>query len=558
MSQADSINPYFEGGRENMPTVLVVDDTETNRYILEKILKTEGFQVISAENGAQTLARAAEERPDLILLDINMPDMDGFEVCRRLKKNRQTEVIPVIIISATYYDLESRVRGIELGAIDYLTQPVNKGELLARVHSNLRSKYYYDRAVKDAERFKRMTEVGNLLFASVSSGPFPSEIATKIMQMFDAAGAAVLFRDRSEGHFRWTMTGGIFAGLESDPDALTGETQGLLAQVLSKQRRTVLSRAEVAADPSLGRILAGKELEGLVLSPLSYQTYTKGVLLIALRRPLLSPEEEDPIEILSSRMTAGLLNREAYQYLHRTNEVLSRTNLKLREEAMQHQTSVSYTSHDLKTPLNAIIGFASLLRDANMDDEKKKSAVERILTNSKDLLRMLEKGLDQFRSKATEAAEVDLSELVREQIQNELIPLLFGKEVEAESRIEPGVRIRVSDPDLIKHILSNLLSNAAKFTPTGSIQIRVRKAKEKEEEGAQIVVTDTGIGIEADRLARIFDTFSHASGYEGSGIGLTIVHHIVQRLRGKIKVKSTPGAGTQFTLWLPQQCDPAG
>ncbi|MCG3116009.1 MAG: hybrid sensor histidine kinase/response regulator [Candidatus Manganitrophus sp. SA1] len=541
-----------------MPTVLVVDDTETNRYILEKILKAEGFQVITAENGTQTLTRAAEDRPDLILLDINMPDMDGFEVCRRLKKNRQTEVIPVIIISATYYDLESRIRGIELGAIDYLTQPVNKGELLARVHSNLRSKYYYDRAVKDAERFKRMTEVGNLLFASLSSGPFPSEIPAKIMQMFDAAGAAVLFRDRSEGHFLWTMTGGIFAGLESDPDALTGETQGLLAQVLSKQRRTVLSRAEVAADPSLGSILAGKELEGLVLSPLSYQTYTKGVLLIALRRPLLSPEEEDPLEILSSRMTAGLLNREAYQYLHRTNEVLTRTNLKLREDAMQHQTSISYTSHDLKTPLNAIMGFASLLRDANMDDEKKKSAVERILINSKDLLRMLEKGLDQFRSKATDAAEVDLSELVREQIQNELIPLLFGKEVEAESRIEPGVRIRVSDPDLIKHILSNLLSNAAKFTPTGSIQIRVRKAKEKEEEGAQIVVTDTGIGIEADRLARIFDTFSHTSGYEGSGIGLTIVHHIVQRLRGKIKVKSTPGAGTQFTVWLPQQCDPAG
>lgn len=541
-----------------MPTVLVVDDTETNRYILEKILKTEGFQVITAENGAQTLARAAEDRPDLILLDINMPDMDGFEVCRRLKKNRQTEVIPVIIVSATYYDLESRIRGIELGAIDYLTQPVNKGELLARVHSNLRSKYYYDRAVKDAERFKRMTEVGNLLFASLSGGPFPSEIATKIMQMFDAAGAAVLFRDRSEGHFRWTMTGGIFAGLESDPDALTGETQGLLAQALSKQRRTVLSRAEVAADPSLGRILAGKELEGLVLSPLSYQTYTKGVLLIALRRPLLSPEEEDPIEILSSRMTSGLLNREAYQYLHRTNEVLSRTNLKLREETMQHQTSISYTSHDLKTPLNAIMGFASLLREGNLDDEKKKSAVERILINSKDLLRMLEKGLDQFRSKVTDAAEVDLSELVREQIQNELIPLLFGKEVEAESRIEPGVRIRVSDPDLIKHILSNLLSNAAKFTPTGSIQIRVRKAKEKEEEGAQIVITDTGIGIEADRLARIFDPFSHTSGYEGTGIGLTIVHHVVQRLRGKIKVKSTPGAGTQFTVWLPQYSDLAG
>lgn len=541
-----------------MPTILVVDDTETNRYILEKILKTEGFQVISAENGAQTLTRAVEDRPDLILLDINMPDMDGFEVCRRLKNNRQTEVIPVIIVSATYYDLESRIRGIALGAIDYLTQPVNKGELLARVHSNLRSKYYHDRAVKDAERFKRMTEIGNRLFASLSSGPFPPEIPAKMMQMFDAAGVAVLFRDRSEGHFRWIMAGGIFAELESNPDPETGETQGLLAQALSKQRRSVLSRAEAAADPSLGKIVAGREFEGLVLSPLAYQEYTKGVLLIALRKPLLSPEEEDPIEILSSRLTAGLLNREAYQYLHRTNEVLSRTNLKLREEAMHQQTSISYTSHDLKTPLNAIMGFASLLRDGNMDDEKKKSAIERILTNAKDLLRMLEKGLDQFRYQLNETSEVDLSELVREQIQNELIPLLFGKEVQVESRIEPGVRIRVSDSDLIKHILSNLLSNAAKFTPTGSIRIRVRKAVEKEEAGVQIVVTDTGIGIEAGRLARIFDPFSHTSGYEGSGIGLTIVHHIVQRLRGKIKVKSTPGAGTQFTLWLPQQCDLTG
>ncbi len=541
-----------------MPTILVVDDTETNRYIMEKVLKTNGFQVITAENGAQTLARAVEDRPDLILLDINMPDIDGFEVCQRLKKNPQTEVIPVIIISATYYDLESRIRGIELGAIDYLTQPVNKGELLARVHSNLRSKYYYDRAMKDAERFKRMTEIGNLLFASLSTGTFSPQIPAKIMQMFDGIGAAVLYRDRSEGHFRWVMTGGIFSGLESDPDAETGETQGLLAQALSKQRRVVVSGNAVVSDPSLGRVLAGRELEGLVLSPLAYQEYTKGVLLIALPKPDLSPEEEDPLEILSSRLTAGLLNREAYQYLHQTNEVLSRTNLKLREEAMQQQTSISYTSHDLKTPLNAIMGFASLLQDENMEDEKKKSAVERILANSKDLLRMLEKGLDQFRHSAHAAAEVDLGELIREQIQNELIPLLFGKEVEVVSRIEPETRIALSDPDLIKHILSNLLSNAAKFTPSGSIQIRARKAKEKEEEGVQIVITDTGIGIEADRLARIFDPFSHTSGYEGSGIGLTIVHHIVQRLRGKIKVKSTPGAGTQFTLWLPQHSDLAG
>ncbi|TAK10339.1 MAG: hybrid sensor histidine kinase/response regulator [Candidatus Manganitrophaceae bacterium] len=541
-----------------MPTILVVDDTETNRYILEKILKTEGFQVITASNGAETLERAAQDRPDLILLDINMPDMDGFHVCRYLKENPQTEVIPVIIISATYYDLESRVRGIELGAIDYLTQPVNKAELLARVHSNLRSKFYYDQAMQDAERFKLMTEIGSLLFGSLSSGQFPPDIPAKIMRMFDGSGAAVLYRDRSEGQLRWMMTGGSLAGLEGDPNAKIEEPDGLLGQALTKRTRSTSARESVAADPLLGRVLAGRELEGLVLLPLNYQEYTKGVLLIALRKPFLSPEEEVPLENLSSRLTAGLLNQEAYQYLQRMNEVLSRTNLKLREEAMQHQTSFSYTSHDLKTPLNAIIGFASLLRDNALDEEKKKSAIERILVNSRDLLRMLEKGLDQFRHKATDGTEVDLSELVREEIQNELIPLLFGKEVAVESRIEPGVRLRLSDPDLIRHILSNLLSNAAKFTSSGSIRVRVRNSKEKTEEGVQIVVTDTGIGIEVDRLARIFDPFSHTSGYEGSGIGLAIVHHIVQRLRGKIKVKSTPGAGTQFTIWLPRHGDMVG
>jgi signal transduction histidine kinase/CheY-like chemotaxis protein len=545
----------MEGGNV-MPTILVVDDVEASRYVMQKILKREGFQVITAEDGAGTLARAAQDQPDLILLDINMPDMDGFEVCKRLKRNPRTEVIPIVMVSATYYDPESRIRGIGLGAIDYLTHPVHKGELLARVYSNLRSKYYYDRAMQDAKRFKLLAEIGNLLSGALTSGQFSREIPEKMMEMFEGLGTALLYRDRSEGRLRWILTGGFLSGIERDPNANIQESEGLLKQSLATRRRIVASRADLLSDPALGRLFNGRTFDGLLLSPLTYKEYSKGLLLIALRRGGLSPEEQHPLEILSSQLTAALLNQEAYRYLQRMNETLSRSNLKLREETIKNKTAFSFASHDLKTPLNAVMGYASLFRKGTLDEEKKKLAIERILSNSKDLLRMVEKALDQFRYTVRETVEVDLGQLIQDEIQNELMPLLFGKEVEVKSRIEPGVRLFISDPDLIKHLLSNLFSNAAKFTSSGTIKITAKKAKDKDQDGIQIVISDTGIGIESDRLPHIFKPFYHRPGYEGSGLGLSIVLEIVRRIQGKIKLKSRPGVGTRFSLWLPKQCDP--
>ncbi|MBI3805673.1 MAG: hybrid sensor histidine kinase/response regulator [Nitrospirae bacterium] len=535
-----------------MATILVVDDVETNRYVLEKILKADGFRVITAADGAGALAGALQ-KPDLILLDINMPDIDGFSVCDRLKKDPRTEVIPILMTSATYYDLESRVRGLETGAIDYLAQPINKAELLARVHSNLRSKYYYDRAQRETRRFQLLAEIGNLFFTSLTNGRFSPGIPEKIMAMFDGVGAGVFYRDRAEGAFRWLLTGGLFTGIEAVPNAGTEPPSGLLARALSKRRMIVASRAEVDRDPFLEAALRGLTFDGLALSPLVYQEYSKGILLIALPKNDLSPEEEQPLEVLSSRLTSALLNQEAYLYLQRMNETLSRSNLKLREEAMRSKTALSYASHDLKTPLNAILGFTSLLLDRAMDSKKAEEALKRILANAKELLRILDRGLNEFRYTMSGAVEVDVSALVLEQIQNELAPLLFGKEIDIKSRVEPDVRLPVSEPDMIKHILSNLFSNAAKFTVLGSIEIGVRKVKERNREGVQITVFDTGIGIAPERLNQIFDPFNHTSGYDGSGLGLTIIHGIVQAMGGKIKVKSKPGVGSRFTVWLPAE-----
>ncbi|MDZ7401341.1 MAG: PleD family two-component system response regulator [candidate division KSB1 bacterium] len=123
--------------------ILVVDDIPLNRKLQKTYLESVGYQVILANDGIEALQRIDEERPDLILLDVMMPKMNGFQVCRRLKSLESTRFIPIIMVTALN-EVDDKVRGIEAGADDFISKPFNKLELLARVKSLLRIKYLHD------------------------------------------------------------------------------------------------------------------------------------------------------------------------------------------------------------------------------------------------------------------------------------------------------------------------------------------------------------------------------------------------------------------------------
>jgi adenylate cyclase len=133
--------------------VLVVDDTPANIKLLDAVLGSQGYTVVPATSGAEALALVEQEAPDLILLDILMPGMDGYEVCRRLRAQPGTAHLPIIMITAS--ETKDKVKGLEAGADDFLAKPFDQAELLARVRSLLRVKRYHDIIQRQAGRLRR-------------------------------------------------------------------------------------------------------------------------------------------------------------------------------------------------------------------------------------------------------------------------------------------------------------------------------------------------------------------------------------------------------------------
>ncbi|MEO5340563.1 MAG: response regulator [Magnetococcus sp. MYC-9] len=482
------------------PRILIVDDVPGNIKLLAAILLDE-YTLLTATRGQRALQMAAAQHPDLILLDVVMPDMDGFECCRALKSTPVTWDIPVIFITAMDGALDEE-RGLELGAIDYITKPFSRAIVAARVRNHL-----------DHLRLHRRDQ-----------------------WISNAVGEGLYGLDR----------GGCFTFVNPAVSRLLGWDE----RALLGKSHTIL-RHGVVGDPSCACPACDIQatlMEGAV------QQMEQVTFWHREGASVMVSTTTSPIREHNRIKGAVVVFRDITERLQMAHELrLAREKAEAANQAKSE--FLANMSHEIRTPMNAIIGLSDLALASPLS-EKTHDYLSKISVSSRLLLRIINDILD--------FSKIEAGKMVLEQVPFHLGDLLDNlgnmfRESAAAKGIElnisitqPAMPILVGDDTRLQQVLMNLLGNAVKFTERGEIDVRATLIRQTASQVIlEFTVRDTGIGIHPEQIAFLFDQFTQADGsitrrFGGTGLGLSICKRLVTMMGGRMDVESTPGVGSLF------------
>ncbi|MDB4969923.1 MAG: sensor hybrid histidine kinase [Myxococcales bacterium] len=483
------------------PHILVVDDHEATRCFLGRVLQQAGFTVDEATTAAQGFASIAAHEPDLILLDINLPDMSGTEMLRRLRVNAASIMVPVIHVSAAYVHGSDIGAALDSGADGYLTLPVDAAELIATVRAVLRTR----RAEEAAHQFARQWQ-----------------------KTFDAISDAVCLVDR---HGYVQRCNRAFC-------ALTALTFGDIVGAFYVDLLTPVLGADALPVRSLDQLPSAA-----VVQTLSGQRWFRVAA--------------DPVFDDQGALTGAVLTVADMTPQKRVEDAMRRSNDELLTANRIKDEFLATLSHELRTPLNAIVGWTRLLRTGRLDERTVTRALETIDRNATLQAKLVEDLLDVSRiitgKLRLRIATIDPISVMEAAI-NSVRPAADAKGIRIDAQLDSDCGLISADGDRLQQVMWNLLSNAIKFTPVGG---NVRLALRRGAGGLVIQVDDDGAGIEPGFLPYVFDRFRQADSsttrhHGGLGLGLAIVRHLVELHGGTVQADSTgEGRGASFTLTLP-------
>ncbi|MFT3789468.1 MAG: response regulator [Tepidisphaeraceae bacterium] len=495
-------------------TVLVVDDHEVNRYTTGRILRGQGYHILEAGTGREAIELAEKYRPDLVMLDVNLPDLDGFEVCKQLRANPQLTQMAVIHISATFVTDTDHVHGLDSGADGYLTRPVDPIVLAATARACIRAR----RA--EAEVLRREHE---LLALAENTPDILSRFDTQLRHTYVNSAA-----ERATGLPRDQFIGKTNREL--------GMPVELCEQIETGLRRTMESKQPQSIHFSMPVGDVVREFVSRLIPEFSSGHRVEHVLGITHDVTERKQIERDRERLLEAERAA---RAEADRLMRVKDEF------------------IATLSHELRTPLNAILGWTQILQRGTPEPAACQQAIEVISRNARLQAEMISDLLDMNRIMSGKLrltlTHVDLNDVTRSAVEA-LAPMASTKRLNVSLKAPADPSWVMGDAGRLQQVVWNILSNAAKFTPDGgSIDLTVDRTGDH----VQLRVRDTGAGIDPKFLPQLFDRFSQADAsaarkHGGLGIGLSIVKQIVDLLEGTIEARSEgSGKGSTFIVTLP-------
>jgi CheY-like chemotaxis protein/HPt (histidine-containing phosphotransfer) domain-containing protein len=497
-------------------SVLVVDDQPINIRMLYQALAPD-YRVLQATSGERALAICRDDPPDLILLDIVMPGIDGLEVCRQLKAAPATRAIPVIFVTA-HHDPADETRGLDAGAVDFIAKPISPAVVRSRVRTHLA----LARSSAVLAATLEATADGILV---IDPGTRVLAVNQHLVQMWQLppvqAGddASSVFARMQAAVRAGSIPGNHPAG---DADAARSDEDGVLE--LADGRIFEIHRSLLeASGRGAGWVYGFRDVTARRVAERE---------LADLNASLESRILERTRELEQARSQADAANRAKSAFL-------------------------SNMSHEIRTPMNSIIGLTYLAQRSN-PNPKLRDYLDKIGQSGQHLMGIVSDILD-FSKLEAGKVELELTDFslggvvasVASQLTDSAERKGLALSIDVDAALERPVR---GDPLRIGQVLLNFVGNAIKFSARGAITVRAR-SDAADEQGTDVLleVIDPGIGMTEAQMATLFQPFQQVDAsttrrFGGTGLGLAICRQLADLMGGQVGVESRLGGGSRF--WL--------